>query len=208
MAKRTSNPATSTLLLVGGAALALYLFAKSSSGDGGSKERGEFSITASQNGTIYCNGKDAGPVSTTPTIVSAKAGVPLELFVVFADGTQSETRTVTAVPGPAAAKGGSNPDLFFTPKGVKLGDVYYDRQRAELEAKGDTARATATAMLAEAAKLVRSRQYEAGSAKYGELIATYAGTPEAKAALGIKALLDFQLKTTAGRAALDRANPI
>lgn len=189
---------TKSKLLIAGGLLAAYLFYRS-----GSSATATLTVRAYGNGTLFVNGQKAVDLADGATVnVPVAADTPLVLRVDFADGTSSGERTLTI------KAGGVSLVQVFTPKGVNIGQVSYTNLSEQLAKQGKTERANAVSMLADAHNLILTRQYEAASGKYGEIIATFPGTPEAKSALGLKAILDFQLRTPAGRAALDRANPI
>jgi hypothetical protein len=214
MAKRKSNPSSSTMLLIGGAVLALYLFTKSSTtdgggggdGGGGDDSRGQFIARAVLPGIVYGNGVAIGPVSSVPTTYSANAGVPFVLYVLFDDGRKSAERTVTLTPG--AAAGSSNSDLLFAPIGYNPAVAAREKVIANLVVQGKQAAATAVEMAGVADTLVRARRYEEAIVAYQTIVDTYPGTVQATAARFIVTVMTNQLKTVAGRAALDRANPI
>ena len=209
MATRKSNPSSSTMLLIGGAVLALYLFTKSSTtdgGGGGDDSRGQFIARAVLPGIVYGNGVAIGPVSSTPTTYSANAGVPFVLYVQFDDGSKSAERTVTLLPGTAAA--GSNADLLFAPIGYNPAVAARKKAIDNLVVQGKQQAATSVEMAGVADTLVRARRYEEGLAAYQSIIDTFPNSFEARLARGIVFAITNQLKTVAGRAALDRANPI
>jgi hypothetical protein len=214
MAPRKSNPSSSTMLLIGGAVLALYLFTKSSTtdggggGGGGDDSRGQFIARAVLPGVVYGNGAAIGPVSSTPTTYSANAGVPFVLYVLFDDGRKSAERTVTLLPGLVAANGGSNSDLLFAPIGYNAADEARKKAIANLVVQGKQQAATSVEMAGVADALIRARKYEEGLAAYQAIIDTYPNSFEARLARGFVFAITNQLKTAAGRATLDRANPI
>ncbi len=199
------------------------------SGDGGSGV-GEFQLTLyspvnSLPATLYVDGSSKGiAIDRYVSYHRLSAGTPHSLVVVFADGTQSPAATVTLSPtGAAGIKYpvqmkdpnrpayvyGSNIGVAIRYPGYQTDAVStYTRQVESQIAAGQVERASATTMLAEAVALVKQRQYEAAVAKYAEIISTYPNTPESKSAAVLKAVLDAQLRTATGRAALDRANPL
>lgn len=159
--------------------------------------------TPGRTGTLYVNGKKSVATTATGVVtVQVPSGEPLVLRVAFDDGTESAERTLTL------AAGQDSKVQIFLPVGVSLAQESYTAQSERLAIAGDTARATAVSMLADAHNLLAIRKYDEASAKYAEVVATYPGTPEAKVAKAAKIILDLRMSTAAGRAALDRANPL
>lgn len=207
---RTRNPAISPVLLVGlGVGAYLLLRGASTAQGGGGDLKGSFNArTFGGIGELFADGRKIGDVSPTRATFTLPAGVPIVLQVKFADGTVSpERRIVLQASGPAS-EGGFNPQQLFVTGSNSVAAASYRAQIDALNAAGQAERATAVQMLADAQALVRSRQYDQALGAYAALAQTYPGTPEARAAEIAKALLTAQLQTTAGRAALDRANPI
>jgi len=236
--KKNPVGSTAMILGLGALAAAYYLTRGGSgdggSGDGGSGDGGsgvgEFQLTLyspvnSLPATLYVDGSSKGiAIDRYVSYHRLSAGTPHSLVVVFADGTQSPAATVTLSPtGAAGIKYpvqtkdpnrpayvyGSNTGVAIRYPGYQTDVVStYTRQVESQIAAGQVERASATTMLAEAVALVKQRQYEAAVAKYAEIISTYPNTPESKSAAVLKAVLDAQLRTATGRAALDRANPL
>lgn len=207
---RTRNPAISPILILGLGAAAYFVLRGSGGGSGGGEGlKGAFNArTFSGAGELFVDGTKVGDVGPVPATFTLPAGVTLTLKVKFADGSESpERRIVLQASGPASA-GGFNPQQLFVAGSSSLAAASYRAQADALAAAGKTERATAAQMLGDAQTLVRGRQYEQGLAAYAAIEQTYPGTPEASAAAIAKALLVAQLATTAGRAALDRANPV
>lgn len=191
---------TKNKVLIVGGLLAAYLFYRSTAT---AAIPGTLMVRGFGGGTLFVDGQKAVDLPDGVIVkVPVTGDKPLVLRVDFTDGTSSPERTLTVPSGSVSVL-----QLFY-PKGVDIGLISYTDLGEKLASQGKTDRATAVSMLADAYNLVKTRQYEAASAKYGSVIATYPGTPEAKSAQIAKALLDTQLKTATGRAALDRANPI
>lgn len=209
---RTRNPAISPLLLVGIGVGAYFLLrnAVDSFGGGGDDElKGAFNArTFAGVGELFADGAKVADVGPSPVTVTLPAGKTIALRVKFADGSESPERRIVLQPSGPASAGGFNPQQLFVAGSSSLAAASYKAQADALTAAGKVERATAVQMLADARNLVRGRQYEQGLASYAALEQTYPGTPEASAATIAKALLAAQLATTAGRAALDRANPV
>lgn len=236
--KKNPAGSTALILGLGALAVAYYLTRSSgdgdgdggggSGGDGGNV--GEFQLTLfspanSLPATLYVDGSSKGiAIDRYESYHKLSAGVPHSLVVVFADGTRSTAATVTLSAAGAAGKkyeaptsDPARPRFFYgTNIGVAIRypgyqtdvDTTYRRQAEKQIAAGQADRASATTMLAEAVALVKQRQYDAAVAKYGEIVSTYPNTPESKSAIALKAVLEMQLRTASGRAALDRANPL
>lgn len=213
---RRNNPASISLPLIALGGLAAYLLLRpkveeeGGGGDGGggadnggSAPTGAVEVRLSAGtGVLFINGAEAGPVSTARSRFNLPAGERVTLSVTFADGAKSTERLLYVVPGD------SNPPQLFTSSTTSIAQQAYAAQIKALNDSGKTARATASQILAEAQAALRGRQYDQASTLYGQVITTYPGTPEAKAAQAAKGILDFQLQSVAGRAALDRANPL
>jgi hypothetical protein len=234
--KRKKNPVGSTAMILGLGALAAayYLTRGGSGGSGGSGDGGggvgEFQLTLyspvnSLPATLYVDGSSKGiAIDRYVSYHSLSAGTPHSLVVVFADGMQSAAATVTLSPTGSAGKKyavqtkdpnrpayvyGSNTGVAIRYPNYQTDAVStYTRQVESQIAAGQVERASATTMLGEAVVLVKQRQYETAVAKYAEIISTYPNTPESKSAVVLKAVLEAQLRTATGRAALDRANPL
>lgn len=207
---RIRNPAISPILILGLGAAAYFVLRSTASADvGNGSLRGSFNArTFAGVGELFVDGTKVGDVGPVPATFTLPAGVTLALKVKFADGSESpERRIVLQASGPASA-GGFNPQQLFVAGSSSLAAASYRAQADALAAAGKVERATAVQMLADARALVRGRQYEQGLAAYAAIEQTYPGTPEASAAAIAKALLAAQMATTAGRAALDRANPV
>jgi hypothetical protein len=67
---------------------------------------------------------------------------------------------------------------------------------------------SAVQAIADAVRLTKARQYEQAIAAYRAIDLNYPGTLQATLARVTAAQMTAQLQTTAGRAALDRSNPI
>lgn len=160
-------------------------------------------VRAIGGGTLFINGKKVADLPDAAVKVPVQPAVNAQTVRVdFADGTSSADRLLIFAPGQESVP------QVFVPVGVNLGQVSYTVQSERLASEGKTERANAVSMLADAHNLILTRQYEAASAKYAEIIATFPKTPEQRAASGAKFILDAQLRTATGRAALDRANPM
>jgi hypothetical protein len=160
-------------------------------------------VRAIGGGTLFINGKKVADLPDAAVKVPVKPAVNAQTVRVdFADGSSSTERQIVFSPGRETVQ------QVFVPVGVNLGQVSYTAQSERLASEGKTERANAVSMLADAQNMMLTRQYEAASAKYAEIIATFPGTPEDKAARMAKFVLDQQLRTAVGRAALDRANPM
>ena len=160
-------------------------------------------VRAIGGGTLFINGKKVADLPDAAVKIPVQPAVNAQTVRVdFADGTSSAERQVVFYSGRQTVP------QVFVPVGVNLGQVSYTVQSERLASEGKTERANAVSMLADAQNLMLTRQYEAASAKYAEIIATFPKTPEDKAARMAKFVLDTQLRTATGRAALDRANPM
>lgn len=200
---RVRNPAISTTLLIGLGAVAYFLLR------GGGAPKGSFEVrTFTGAGELFVNGAKAGNVGPSSTIFTFAAGVPLTLKVKFADGSESpERKLFLHASGPASARG-MNAQQLFTSGAIAQGEESWAKLQTDLAAQNQTTKVSVVQATADAVRLTKARQYEQAIAAYRAIDQNYPGTLQAKIARVTAAAMTAQIATTAGRAALDRANPI
>jgi hypothetical protein len=208
---RTRNPAISPLLLLGLGVGAYFVLRGGGGGGGGGGGElvGAFNArTFAGAGELFVNGTKAGDIGPVPATFTLPAGVPIVLKVKFADGSESPERSIVLQPSGPASAGGFNPQQLFTSNAIPAGEQSWAKLQADLTAQNRTEMVSAVQATADAVRLTKARQYEQAIAAYRAIDLNYPGTLQATLARVTAAAMTAQLQTTAGRAALDRDNPI
>ena len=200
---RTRNPAISPILLIGLGVGAYFVLR------GGGAPKGSFQVrTFTGAGELFVNGAKAGNVGPSSTLFTFAAGVPLTLKVKFADGSESPERKLFLNATGPASQGGLNPQQLFTSGAIAPAEQSWAKLQADLTAQNQPSKVSVIQAIADAVRLTKARMYEPAIAAYRAIDQNYPGTLQATIARVTAAAMTAQIATTAGRAALDRANPI
>jgi hypothetical protein len=208
---RTRNPAISPLLLIGLGVGAYFVLRGGGGGGGGGGGDlvGAFEArTFAGAGELFADGTKLGAIGTVPATFTLPAGVQIVLKVKFADGSESPEHRISLMPSGPASAGGTNAPQMFVSGSSSVAELARQNAIANLTALGRVDQASAVQMAADADNLMRNRMYEEALAVYAAIRETYPGTPQAILANGVIVFVTMQLQTTAGRAALDRANAL